>query len=248
MQNTTRNNSFIQESIDFSTLETECVYLKDKRMKMSYKYIKNCPLKFNEELTERGWRRFGEYFSRPECENCNECKSLKIDVANFKLSRSQKRAFKKNKNTKIVIQKPTVTKYHMDIYRKYHKYMEFRKDWKYYPLNVENYKDLYIKGYGEFGKEVLYFIDDKLVGIDLIDMLKDGISSIYFFYDPDFAKYSLGTFSILKQIELAKKLSLSWIYLGYYVEDCNSLNYKAIYKPYKTLLGSPSITENYIWD
>jgi len=72
-----------EQIIEFSTIEAKCVYLPQKRMKMSYKYIKNSTFSFNSELTKRGWRRFGEYYSRPCCNECSECKSLKIDVERF---------------------------------------------------------------------------------------------------------------------------------------------------------------------
>ena len=233
--------------IEFSTVETSCVYLPEKRMRMHYKYIKNASKKLNSDLTERGWRRFGEYYSRPACKDCNECLSLKIDAFNFKFSKSAKRVMKKNANTKIHIQTPTTTTAHIKLYEKYHLYMSKKKGWKYYPISPALYNELYVQGHGEFGIEILYFIDGKLVGVDLVDICENGISSIYFFYDPDYSQYSLGRYSIYQQILMAQKYSLRWIYLGYYVKDCNSLNYKASYKPHKILVGSPSLKENPIW-
>ncbi len=243
------NKKSINESkiIEFSTVETSCVYLPYKRMRMHYKYIKEASFELNSALTERGWRRFGEYYSRPSCAGCTECLSLRIDALNFKFSKSAKRVMKKNKNTKIYIQKPTTTTSHIALHEKYHKFMSEKKGWKYHPISPALYNELYVEGHGNFGKEVLYFINGKLVGVDLIDICKDGISSIYFFYDPDYAKYSLGRYSIYQQILMARKYDLKWIYLGYYVKDCNSLNYKASYKPHQILLNSPSLEEEPIW-
>ena len=226
---------FGENIIEFSTLETNCVYQSNKRMKMQYKYIKNPLLSINSKLIENGWRRFGNYFSKPICKRCSDCLSLKIDVKNFKFSKSQRRVFKKNRDTKVLIRKPSITKEHLELYEKYHLYMKQKKGWDYIPITPENYKDLYMEGASFYGKEVLYFIDGNLVGVDLIDFLENGISAIYFFYDPDYSKYSLGKFSLLKEIEFAKKLDLDWIYLGYAVENCDSLNYKFEYKPYKVL-------------
>ncbi len=226
---------FSENIIEFSTLETNCVYQSGKRMKMRYKYIKDPPLFINSKLIQDGWRRFGNYFSKPICKDCTDCLSLRIDVKNFRFSKSQRRVFKKNKDTKIIIRRPSITKEHLELYEKYHIYMEEKKGWEYIPITPENYKDLYMEGASFYGKEVLYFIDGKLVGVDLIDFLEDGISAIYFFYDPDYAKYSLGKYSLLKEIEFAKKLDLDWIYLGYAVKNCNSLNYKFEYKPYQIL-------------
>jgi len=74
------------------------------------------------------------------------------------------------------------------------------------------------------------------VGVGWIDILPDLISSVYFAYDPDFHKRSLGTFSILKEIELCKLLHKKWLYLGFWVKDCDKMSYKTNFKPYELLI------------
>lgn len=234
--------------VEFSTLEAKCAYLDEKRMRMEYKFIEDCPQELNENLIQRGWRRFGEYYSRPKCLNCNECLSLRIDANNYRFSKSARRTIRKNSKTKILIQKPTLTRDHLNLYEKYHTVMEAKKGWKHYSLSPNSYHELYVCGAMEFGKEILYFVDNKLVGVDLIDMLNDGISSIYFFYDPDYAHLSLGRFSLYQQILIAQNYKLPWIYLGYYVKDCPSLSYKADYKPFEIMKNEPSLEEIPIWN
>ncbi len=235
-----------QDIIEFSTLQSRCVYLPDQLMKMRYKYIKECPESLNNTLVKRGWRRFGHYYSRPECTHCTACQSLRIDVANFRPGRSQRRVARQQ-GIRTFTRKPTVTYEHLKLYEKYHRYMEQKRGWDYYSVDAESYHDLYVKGYATFGNEIQYYYDGKLVGIDLIDYLDDGISANYFYYDPDYAHLSLGTYSLLQQIELARKHRLSWIYLGYYVSACASLRYKANYKPYQILQNNPSETEEPLW-
>lgn len=234
--------------VEFSTLEDKCAYLPNKNMRMEYKYIQNCPQMLNEKLVQRGWRRFGEYYSRPNCKDCNACESLRIDARNFEFSKSDRRTLRKNTQTKILIQSPTLTQAHLGLYEKYHAYMEDKKGWKHYSLSPNSYHELYVRGCMNFGKEVLYFRDNNLVGVDLIDILSDGISSIYFFYDPDFAHLSLGRFSIYQQILLAKNHKLPWIYLGYFVADCDSLKYKADYTPHQILQNNPELNDEPIWN
>lgn len=233
--------------VEFSTLPQNCPYLENRYSRMDYKFIENCSTSLNNKLVKRGWRRFGRYFSRPNCESCKECINLKIDVNLYEFSKSTKRVFSKNKDTKIVIQNPTISTEYIDLYRKYHKVMEKKRGWKYNELSLHAYYELYVAGSEKFGKEVLYFLHDKLIGVDLIDLTDDGFSSIYFFYDPDYSNLSLGKYSIYQQILLAKLHKLSWIYLGYYVKDCPSLCYKAKYKPYKLLSGSPQLEDSAIW-
>lgn len=233
--------------VEFSTLEAKCAYLDKKRMRMEYKFIQNCPATLNKKLIQRGWRRFGEYYSRPNCVDCNDCLSLRIDANNYRFSKSAKRTIRKNKKTRIIVQKPTTSHQHLHLYEKYHRYMEEKKGWKHYSLTPNSYYKLYACGAMTFGREILYFVDDKLVGVDLVDFLEDGLSSIYFFYDPDYSHLSLGRFSMYQQIYIAQTNKLPWVYLGYYVEKCPSLKYKADYKPYEVLEEDPSLDESPVW-
>lgn len=238
---------FDEEVIEFTTLETKCVYLDDKRMQMSYKYVNECSSSLVSTLTRQGWRRFGKYFSRPSCKACSECVSLRVDVKKFRFGKSARRVIKKNKNTKSILTKPSLSQDRLELYEKYHKYMQDKRGWDYYPINSESYDDLYIKGASTFAKEIDYYIKNRLVGVDLIDIVDDGISSIYFYYDPDFKDFSLGRYSLYEQIKLAYDMGLSWIYLGYSVKDCESLNYKLSYKPHQKLHNLPSMDEEPIW-
>ncbi len=99
-----------------------------------------------------------------------------------------------------------------------------------------------------FSQKRLFIRDDKIIGVDLIDILDDGISSIYFYYDPDYSRLSLGTFSLLYQIELARVLKLSWIYLGYWVDGCKAFAYKPNFQPQEILHGFPAIDEEPNWE
>ncbi|EIT3419312.1 arginyltransferase, partial [Campylobacter coli] len=180
--------------IGFCTLEDECPYLKDRRSRIEYKYIENCSKEINSELIRRGWRRFGRYFSRPICKDCKECLSLRILVDEYQFSRSERRVINKNTNTKIILRKPLLSNEHLFLYDKYHRFMEEKKTWKRYDLNFRQYYNLYVDGFMNFGYELAFYVEDKLVCVDLIDWLEDGISSIYCFYDPDFSHLSLGKF------------------------------------------------------
>jgi leucyl-tRNA---protein transferase len=94
---------------------------------------------------------------------------------------------------------------------------------------------------------VLYFEGEKLIAVDLIDILEEGISALYCYYDPDYNHQSLGRYTLLQQIEFARRLKLKWIYLGYYVEGCQSLEYKMNYQPTLKLQGRPEEQEAFIW-
>lgn len=225
----------------------KCSYLADRNQTTHYKVIEECSAAHCQELIERGYRRFGKMFFRPLCSSCDECKSIKIDVKNFELSSSQRRVIKKAAKIKSYIQRPSISKPHLELFEKYHLFMKEKKGWDHTPSTAQGYYSSFVDGHNEFGYEVLYYLDEKLIGVDLIDILEDGVSSIYFYYDPDYEQYSLGKLSLYNQIMFANKSQKKWIYLGYYVKDCPSLSYKSHYKPYITLDGKPDINEEPKW-
>jgi arginyl-tRNA--protein-N-Asp/Glu arginylyltransferase len=228
-------------------LNDKCSYLKDKETITHYKIIDNCSQKNCQDLIERGFRRFGKMYFRPICTDCHECQSIKIDVANFSFSKSQRRVLKKSAHIQTYIQQPTLSKKHLELFNKYHLSMRDKKGWDYQETTAQHYHNSFVSGHNEFGYEILYFDEDKLIGVDLIDILEDGLSSIYFYYDPDYSDLALGKLSLYNQILFAKQKAKKWIYLGYYVEACPSLSYKSHYKPYLTLQGRPSEFEDYEW-
>lgn len=229
------------------SLEEKCSYLENKKQTTHYKLIQNCSKESSQELIERGFRRFGKMYFRPICAECNECQSIKIDAQNYIFSKSARRVLKKASAISTYIQKPALSHEHLELFEKYHLYMHEKKGWDYSPTNSEHYYNSFVSGASDFGYEVQYIFENKLIGVDLIDILPDGVSSIYFYYNPDYAHYSLGKLSLYKQIQYAQRANKAWIYLGYYVKDCPSLSYKAMYKPYKTLQGRPSEYEAFKW-
>ncbi|MCB4743161.1 MAG: arginyltransferase [Sulfurovum sp.] len=235
-------------STDFSMLDYECAYLPNQLVRMYYKYIQNASKTFTTAIIARGWRRFGKYFFHPICNGCDACKSIRIDVPNYIFSKSQRKVIRKNKETQIIIQKPTLTQAHLDLYNKYHAYKHQKDGWSHRNISHREYHENFVDGAHDFGKEILYIVDEKLIGVDLIDILDDGISAIYFYYNPDYGHLSLGTYSLLYQIKLAQILELPYIYLGYWVDGCKAFSYKSKFQPQEILDGFPHISEIPEWE
>lgn len=234
--------------IGFCTLDEECPYLDGLQSRSEFNYAPFIDKMHNQELVSRGWRRFGSYFSRPICKDCNECQNLRIVVDEFKFSKSYRRVLKKNINTKIILQKPSLSDEHLLLYEKYHHHQKDTKNWKIHDLNFRKYYNLYVDNAKDFGYELDFYIDNKLVCVDLIDILEDGISSIYCFYDPSFSHLSLGKYSLLTEIKLAQLKNLKYIYLGYFVKGCQSLSYKADYTPNEILKHTSALNEEaFLW-
>ena len=235
-------------STDFCMLDYPCAYLPGRDTRMYYKYVRNASSDFATAVIQRGWRRFGNYFFHPICQGCNECKSLRIDVEAYRPSRSQRRVIKKNRETEIVLRSPPLTPGHIQLYHRYHQWKAEKDGWKHRNINEKEYYENFVEGAHDFGYEVLYIRDNRLIGVDLIDIIADGISAIYFFHDPDYARLSLGTYSLIYQIGLARRMGLSYIYLGYWVDGCKAFAYKENFPPEEILDGFPLVDEEPEWE
>ena len=183
----------------------------------------------------------------PECKTCNECKTIRIDTLNYKFSKNEKRVLKRNQDIQVYIQKPSLSMEHINLFNKYHQYMTEKKQWDENIIDPVEYQASYVDGAGEFGKEILYFLDDKLVCVALCDMTDDSFSSVYCYYDHDYEKRSLGKFSILVQIYLAKQAKVPYLFLGYWIKDHYSMGYKEDYAPFEVLQNRPTLDEECVW-
>ena len=237
----------LERDVEFLEENRECSYFKEETSDMRYRYIHSCTKEDYQNMLEHGWRRFGKMHFVPECKDCTKCISMRIDVKNYKFSRSEKRVFKKNLDTKLYIQTPSMTLDHLNLYDKYHSFMNKKKGWSYNPIEPAEYDRSYVQGKDEFTKEFIYVRDNKLIGVALVDILSNSISSIYCFYDHDYEYLSIGKFSILAQIKIAKELNIPYIYLGYWIKDHYSMGYKESYKPFEILKNRVSLKEETIW-
>jgi len=233
--------------LEFLEEDKQCSYFDDKLCDIRYKYMENCSSDEQLKMLERGWRRFGNMHFVPECKECNKCTTIRIDIEKFQFSKSQKRVLNKNKNTEVYVQKPTVTYEHIDLFNKYHEFMTQKKNWNENIIDVQEYNNSYVNGAHNYGKEILYFRDDKLIGVALSDMLQGGMSAVYCYYDHEYENLSIGQFSILAQISIAKQNKIPYLYLGYWIKDHYSMGYKERYKPFEVLENRPNLDEKTIW-
>lgn len=238
----------LNQDIELFEENRECSYFDEKLSDIRYKYIYSCTIDKYQPMLERGWRRFGRMHFVPECRSCTKCVSMRIDVNNYKFSKSEKRVISKNQDTKLYIRPPSVTMEHLSLYDKYHKFMNDKKDWPYSHIDVDDYVRSYVESSENFAKEFLYMRDDKLIGVALVDILPEAISAIYCYYDHDYSEFSIGKFSILAQIKIAKELNIPYIYLGYWIKDHFSMGYKEKYSPFEILKNRPSLEEIPIWE
>lgn len=215
---------------------SRCGYLPDQTWRLEYEFFSKLNAAEYLVKLESGWRRFGGSVFRPRCQACNACRSLRVQVEQFQPNRSQRRVCKANQDVVTLhIGSPIVTRAKLDLYDRYHAMQSDAKGWpRHEPKDMTSYANTFVENPFPT-EEWCYSLCGRLVGVGYVDHLPAALSAIYFFHDPDERRRSLGTWNVLNVIERAQELRIPYAYLGYFVEGCPSMQYKADFKPNQIL-------------
>ncbi len=216
--------------------EKICPYFDEKTARFESVIEKDVSKGKVQDYLERGFRRFGPYFYRPVCPSCQLCKSLRVDVKNFKPSSGQRRILKKSTELKVEFSSMFSLQEAFALWRKFNQ-QKFQNEVTAIDFNFTLAYPAESRFYSLFSYE------SKLVGIGFLDKTENSLSSVYFAYDLDYSHLSLGHFSILKELEFAQQLGISHYYLGYWIKDLSSMDYKAGYRP-NEILGNEGWQSN----
>ena len=220
----------------FTSPPSTCSYLPDETSSLTYEIVARMTADEYQARLLSGWRRFGFSLFKPVCPACTKCLSLRVPVATFQPDRSQRRCLAANASAvRLVVGAPAVTDEKLDLYDRFHEYQSEHVGWNYYgPKDVSGYVESFVDNPFET-QEWRYYLGEKLVGVGYVDRVPAGLSAIYYFHDPDERHRSLGTFNVLSTIRQAAEWRLPHVYLGYFVEGCRSLEYKARFRPNEVL-------------
>jgi arginyl-tRNA--protein-N-Asp/Glu arginylyltransferase len=227
--------------------EHACDYLPAERAALEYRVVLGLEAEELESWLERGWRRFGAVLFRPACRACGECVSVRIPVAEFQLSRSQRRARNRCAHLQVEVGPPRVDDERLALYSRWHAGRERQRGWEAAPLDAQDYA----RQFGldeESTREVLYRDGGRLVGAGICDETATALSAVYFFHDPSYARLSPGVNHVLTLVDWARRAGKSHVYLGYWVSGCPSMKYKAGFVPHQRLVGRPANDEPARWN
>jgi arginine-tRNA-protein transferase len=185
------------------------------------------------ELVQHGFRRSGTFTYRPRCDSCRECVPVRIDIAGFDANRSQRRSWKQHHDLAVTLHTLEDRPEYFELYLRYQQTRH--RDGGMDDDNPEQYRSFLLQSHVD-SMLVEFREAGVLRMISVVDVLTDGLSAVYTFYDPDVAHSSYGTFNVLWQIELCRKLELPYLYLGYWIKDSRKMAYKANFQPLQGLL------------
>ena len=222
----------MQPLFTFVTPPARCGYLPEQKWQLRYDIVGELtPAEYLQRMKD-GWRRFGFSLFRPECPSCRACQVIRVPVDRFRMNTSQKRAKQRNANEiRIEIGEPIVTDEKLQLYDRYHAFQAEAKGWpERDPESPGDYVESFVANPIPT-EEWCYYLGDTLVGVGYVDVVPEGLSAIYFYYEPELRDRSLGTFNVISIIESVQARKRPHLYLGFYVEGCRSLAYKANFRP-----------------
>ncbi|WP_425062841.1 arginyltransferase [Pyruvatibacter mobilis] len=230
----------------YLTAETPCPYLEGKMERKVFTHLLDADADaINSMLTTAGFRRSQTIAYKPACDGCSACVSVRIPVDAFELTTSYRRILRKNRDLMRIPREPMATEPQFELL---HKYLNQRHanggmsdmdDDDFAAMVEETTVSTLLFEYwtkpapDDDAAEPL--ARDRLVATALTDVIDDGLSMVYSFFDPQEHARSLGTYMILDHVAKARELGLPYVYLGYWIEGCRKMSYKARYRPLEAL-------------
>ncbi|MEZ5554720.1 arginyltransferase [Haliea sp.] len=220
----------------YTTYPHTCSYLKDQEATTLFiDPRQEMDQLLYSRLSQMGFRRSGDHIYRPHCGRCNACIPARIPVHSFVPNRAQRRTWRRNADLRVERSAHIGDEAAYDLY---YRYIEQRHaDGDMYPPDRDQYMS-FLNDAWDCTRYYRFFAEERLLGIAVVDVLTDGLSAIYTFFEPEEERRSLGSYAILWQIEQARLMGLNYLYLGYWIRNCNKMSYKTAYRPLELYIDS----------
>ena len=180
-----------------------------------------------------GYRRSGAHLYRPDCDFCSACISSRIPIDKFEFNRVQRKIWNNNKDLQVIERNDLTCE---ESYSLYERYINTRHaDGDMFPATPEQF-EAFIKTKTVDTRFFMFYQESRLITVSVTDILDHGLSAVYTFFDPAESKRSLGIYSILHQINMANTLKLPHVFLGYWVKNCQKMEYKSKFRPLEMLI------------
>lgn len=224
----------------FLTAAMPCPYLPGKMERKLFTHLSGRRASMlHQLLSDNGFRRSQNLIYRPACEGCNACQSVRIVSREFEPSKRFRRVVRNNSDIGVSVRPAVATPEQYELFKRYLDARHFgggmtQMSYQDYEYMVEDtpVQSVLVE------YRLLSLPDQPLIAVALTDLMPDGLSMVYSFYDPQMAHRSLGTYLILDHIQQVRSAGLDYVYLGYWVKDSPKMAYKADYRPLDVQRGS----------
>ncbi|MCZ0811893.1 MAG: arginyltransferase [Pseudomonadota bacterium] len=213
----------------YVTAPQSCPYLDGRKERKLFTALQGeGAQRLNDSLSKQGFRRSQNVLYRPACAECSACLSARINIDDFTMTRSQRKTLKRNAGLERRATSPWATEEQYALFRRYleHRHADGGM------ADMDTFEFAAMIEETPIRTRVVEYTDCEtgdLVAVCLTDVLDDGVSMVYSFYDPDRPRDSLGTYIILDHIEIARENRLPHVYLGYWVPGSAKMGYKAAF-------------------
>ncbi len=225
----------------FATQPHDCSYLEDKQATTLFlDPDKELAPDLYRHLADIGFRRSGKHVYRPHCQNCNACIPARVSVNFFEPRRGQRKVINRNQDITVTRHKAEYDEESYELYKNY--ICSQHKDGDMYPPSISQFKS-FLVDCPDFCSFFKFRLKDQLIAVAVTDELSNSLSAIYTFYDTELSKgRSLGSFCILWQIQETQKMELKYLHLGYWIKECQKMNYKIQYRPLEVYVNNHWVT------
>lgn len=207
-----------------------CPYLPGQRMRTQAFLLDEPQPGLYHALMDLNFRRCGAVFYRPWCDECRQCRQIRVPVEAFRPDRGQQRCLRRNQDLQVEMGPAVPTP---DRHELYTRYLQSRHDRQMGSSWSEFREFLYDSPLDT--REVVCRLAGRLVSVAILDVEPRAVSTVYCYFDPDLPERSLGAFNILWAVDYCRRKHIPYLYLGYYVRDCRKMNYKTRYRPCELL-------------
>ncbi len=210
----------------FQNIRVECPYGMAYPAVYHQAYFDSLPMETLELFLSAGFRRNGNYLYTMRCRNCRACIPIRLEAETFKKNRNQRRVWRRNQDLEIKISPLRIDTEKLNLCDKFLGHRFPGRD----NTALEYYAGFFINSLG-YTHEVEFRLKEQLIGISIVDIYANAINLVYFYFDPEAAHRSPGTFNILYMADYARLHGMNYIYLGLYIEEVAAMNYKTKFKP-----------------
>ena len=184
-----------------------------------------------------GYRRNGNCLYTMHCPDCKECIPVRLQALNYRMSRSQRRVLRKNRDVEISFKPVSADKEHLDLCGRF---LDSR-----YPQDHNSSESYYNSFFCNTIVDSMcidFRLDGRLIGGSIVDVGTNWMNAVYFYFDPEESKRSLGTYNIMMLIKFCLEMKVTFLYLGYFIKEISAMNYKRKFLPQQLFVDDRWLT------